>query len=151
MVRRLTPSAVATPSADRYGPYPSGGVAALFLVALMTPMESRDTEFVFLNSWAAREAAESPLFRRELDGYRRLIRVDHPRAGGRGVDYTVDGLEQLVTAGREHPASRPRAHRNTDLPTDDGNRWALAYYRVIASARTLTRPFESQPKAETLI
>jgi hypothetical protein len=88
-------------------------------------MESRDTEFAFLNSWAAHEAANSPLFRRELDDYRQLIRVEHPRAGGRGVDYSLEGLEELVAAGRKHPASRPRAHRNTDLPTDDGNRWAL--------------------------
>jgi hypothetical protein len=50
MVRGLTPSAVATTSADRYGPYPSAGVAALSVVALMTKgCEPRG----YLQKWTA--------------------------------------------------------------------------------------------------
>jgi hypothetical protein len=100
------------------------------------PMESPGSEFVFLNSWAAREAARSPVFKGELDDLRREARVDHPRAGGRAVDYDWMGLEELERIGRE--PVRPRAHSHKELPTDEGYRWVRDYRgrcRRIAGAR----------------
>jgi len=100
------------------------------------PMEAPDSEFAFLNSWAAREAARSPLFRRELGDLRQLGRADHPRAGGRAIDYGWTGLGDLERTGRE--PVRPRAHRTKDLPTDEGYRWVRDYRarcRRIAGAR----------------
>jgi hypothetical protein len=102
----------------------------------MDEMEAPDSEFAFLNSWAAREAARSPLFRSALDDLRRQARIDHPRAGGRAVDYEWTDLEALELAGRE--AVRPRAHQKRDLPTDEGYRWVRTYRarcRGIAGAR----------------
>jgi hypothetical protein len=90
-------------------------------------MEAPDSEFAFLNSWAAYEATRSPLFRNELAELRELARVDHPRAGGRGVDHDWEGLAKLEDAGRAHPNARPRAHRNKDLATDEGYRWVRIY------------------------
>jgi hypothetical protein len=101
-------------------------------------MEPPIHDFVFLNSWAAREAAQSPLFRAELDDLRREARVDHPRAGGRAGALDWTGLEALERAGREDAKTRPRAHRNADLPTEDGYRWVRDYRaacRAVAGKR----------------
>src|SRR6266540_5973144 len=83
--------------------------------------------------WAANEAQRSLRFQAEVDRLRHLAaghdRRGYPRTTGPLTDKSWSELSQLRPLGAEPQEERPRAWKNTPLPTDDGLRHVRDYER----------------------
>jgi hypothetical protein len=108
------------------------------------------TNFV---DWAAVEAARSPRFRAGIDRLRRLAageeRGRYPRSTGPLTLWSWRQLERAYEHRRRlAQGERPRAWRNSALPTDDGLRHLRDYLR---GCRKLARTFLGSEQAAPLV